>query len=125
FRSYLQEVRGASLEMAQLIDDVLQLARVTRSEMRHEAVNLSELTRGVVAELQKAEVRKTMVVNIDEGLSTQGDKRLLRIVLINLLGNAWKFTANQKQRKISYGKAEDNNEPGYFARASDEGSTMA
>ncbi|PYT03448.1 MAG: hypothetical protein DMF60_18365 [Acidobacteria bacterium] len=124
-KGYLQEVRGASLEMAQLIDDILQLARVTRSEMRHEAVNLSELTRGVVAELQKAEVRKTMVVNIDEGLSTQGDKRLLRIVLINLLGNAWKFTANQKQPKISFGKAEDNNETCYFVRDNGAGFDMA
>ncbi len=52
-RGYLQEVRGASREMAQLIDDVLQLARVTRSEMRREVVNLSELAQSVVAELRR------------------------------------------------------------------------
>jgi PAS domain S-box-containing protein len=78
---YLQEVRGASQEMAQLIDDVLQLARVTRSEMRREVVNLSELAQSVVAELRKGDAGLQVFVRIEEGLLTHGDKRLLRIIL--------------------------------------------
>src|SRR2546423_3873089 len=78
-KSYLQEVRSASQEMAQLIDDVLQLARGTGSEMRREVVNLTELASGVVAEMKKREGRRRITVNVEDGLSTQGDRRLLRI----------------------------------------------
>src|SRR5205814_8398643 len=67
-KSYLQEVRGASQEMAQLIDDVLQLARVTRSEMRREIVNLSELAQSVVAELRIGDAGRTVSIQIEEGL---------------------------------------------------------
>ena len=94
-KGYLHQVRGASQEMATLIDDVLQLARVTRSEMKREEVNLSDLARSVIADLKKANGRQGVIVKIGEGLVTRGDKRLLRVVLTNLLGNAWKFTAKQ------------------------------
>ena len=94
-RGYLREVRSASQEMAQLIDDVLQLARVTRSEMRREVVNLSDLARTITADLKKREPKRKVIVNLTEELATRGDKRLLKIVLNNLLGNAWKFTAKR------------------------------
>src|SRR3979490_3286385 len=87
-KSYLQEVRSASQEMAQLIDDVLELARVTRSEMRREVVNLSELARAIAANLKKREPKRHVILNLKEELATTGDKRLLKIVLDNLLGNA-------------------------------------
>ena len=124
-KNYLQEVRGASQEMAQLIEDMLQLARVTRSEMRREVVNLSEIARGVVTELERREPERIVDVNIEEGLATDGDKRLLRIILNNLLGNAWKFTSNEAEPRIVFGHEQNNGETSYFVRDNGAGFDMA
>ncbi|HEX8844894.1 MAG TPA: PAS domain S-box protein [Pyrinomonadaceae bacterium] len=124
-KSYLQEVRGASQEMAQLIDDVLQLARVTRSEMRREVVNLSHLADEIMAELQKREPTRAVTVQIEEGLSTRGDKRLLRIILSNLLGNAWKFTSKREQPEITFGHEQKDGETIFFVRDNGAGFDMA
>jgi PAS domain S-box-containing protein len=123
-KGFLQEVRSASQEMAQLIDDVLQLARVTRTEMRKEVVNLSELARGVVAELQEADAARTVAIEIDDGLVTHGDRRLLRVVLANLLGNAWKFTAKRTDARISFGLEERDGQTVYFVRDNGAGFDM-
>lgn len=125
-KSYLQEVRKASQEMAQLIDDVLQLARVTRSEMHREEVSLSDLARAVIADLGKMSNGRAIDVNIEEGLSTRGDKRLLRIVLVNLLGNAWKFTSKESDAKITFGGGQQSNgEVTYFVRDNGAGFDMS
>jgi PAS domain S-box-containing protein len=124
-KSYLQEVRSATQEMAQLIDDVLQLARVTRSEMRREVVNLSEMARAVVAELRKGDEGRSVAVNIEEGLSSNGDKRLLRVMLGNLLGNAWKFTSKRERAEIAFGHEKRDAESVYFVRDNGAGFDMA
>jgi len=123
-KSYLQEVRSASQEMAQLIDDVLELARVTRSEMQREEVSLSELARSVVADLQKTNGRQAVTVSIEEGLCTRGDTRLLKLVLSNLLGNAWKFTSKQDKAEITFGSERKNGEISYFVRDNGAGFDM-
>jgi PAS domain S-box-containing protein len=124
-KSYLREVRGASQEMAQLIDDMLQLARVTRGEMRREPVNLSDIARGVVTELKRREPDRTVNVNIEEGLAANGDKRLLRIILSNLLGNAWKFTSKEAEPRIAFGHQQKNGESSYFVRDNGAGFDMS
>jgi len=124
-KNYLHEVRSASQEMAQLIDDVLQLARVTRSEMRREEVNLSELANKVVKGLQEMNGDRSIAVNIEEGLTTHGDKRLLQIVLTNLLGNAWKFTSKLPQAEIAFGRTRQNGQSSYFIRDNGAGFDMA
>jgi PAS domain S-box-containing protein len=123
-KSYLQELRGASQEMAQLIDDVLQLARVTRSDMRREVVNLSELTHVVIAELQKRDPERTVAVQIEEGLVASGDKRLLRIALSNLIGNAWKFTSKREHGELTFGKERKGAETVYLVRDNGAGFNM-
>jgi len=123
-KSYLQEVRNASLEMAQLIEDMLQLARVTRSEMNREEVNLSELATSVIADLRKTDNRPGVAVSIKQGVWRRGDKRLLRIMLMNLLGNSWKFTANRKHAEIAFGEARTNGEASCFVRDNGAGFDM-
>jgi PAS domain S-box-containing protein len=124
-KGYLREVRSASQEMAQLIDDVLQLARVTRSEMHREVFNLSDLARSVVAELGKREPKRKVSLNLTEEFIARGDKRLLRIVLNNLLGNAWKFTSKRAKAQITFGGEQKNGETTYFIRDNGAGFDMA
>jgi PAS domain S-box-containing protein len=123
-QGFLREVRVASREMAQLIDDVLQLARVTRSEMRQEVVNLSELAYAAVARLRKADPARSVTITIEDGLAARGDKRLLQIMLTNLLENAWKFTSRLQQAEISFSKGEQNGEPVYQVRDNGAGFEM-
>ncbi len=124
-RNYLNQVRSASQEMAQLIDALLQLARVTRSEMRREEVNLSELANGVMKNLQQTNSDRSVNVIIEAGLSTQGDRRLLHVVLSNLLGNAWKFTSRQNAAEVSFGEAKKDGESFYVVRDNGAGFDMA
>jgi len=122
-KDYLRQVLDASREMAQLIDDVLQLARVTRSEMRREAINLSEIARATVTELRKGTTR-SVAVSIEEDLSTHGDKRLLRIMLNNLIGNAWKFTSKRERAEITFGRENRDGQNIYFVRDNGAGFNM-
>jgi PAS domain S-box-containing protein len=124
-KSYLKQVREASQEMAQLIDDVLQLARVTRSEMKREEVDLSDLALSVTADLKQTNGRQGVTVKIENGLVTRGDKRLLRVVLTNLLGNAWKFTSRRNAAEVYFGRVEKNGEQVYFVRDNGAGFDMA
>jgi PAS domain S-box-containing protein len=124
-KSYLRELRGASQEMAQLIDDLLQLARVTRSEMHRQKVNLSEIAHTVIARLQEQDHRRVVLTHIEEGAWVHGDKRLLRILLDNLLGNAWKFTARKEHPEIAFGQLHNHNQTVYFVRDNGAGFDMA
>lgn len=124
-KSYLKQVREASQEMAQLIDDVLELARVTRTEMKREKVDLTTVARRVIADLEKTNGQRKVAVEIEEGLSTRGDKRLLQVALVNLLGNAWKFTTRRNAAEIYFGRAERNGEQVYVVRDNGAGFDMA
>jgi signal transduction histidine kinase len=94
-RDCLQRVRVATQRMAELIDDLLQLSRVTRAEMHREPVDLSALAAETVAALRHAHPERTVKTRIEPNLSTDADPRLLRVLLNNLLGNAWKFTGRR------------------------------
>jgi PAS domain S-box-containing protein len=124
-RDYLQRVRAAAQRMAELIDDLLQLSRLTRSEMRCEKVNLSELAAAIAAELQNTQPERQVEFAIAPRLVTNGDERLLRIVLENLLGNAWKFTGKQPQARIEFGLTEYDSTHAYFVRDNGTGFDMA
>lgn len=123
-KDYLQRVRAATQHMAQLIDDMLNLSRVTRSEMRRETVDLSAIARTIAMELQKTEPQRQVEFVVAEGLTASGDARLLRVVLENLLRNAWKFTGKRPRAKIEFGVIQNNGSSGYFVRDDGAGFDM-
>jgi signal transduction histidine kinase len=124
-KDYLQRVRLASQRMGQLIDDILKLSRVTRSEMKRETVDLSALAQTVVAELKERQLERQVEFVIAKGLITNGDKGLLGIVLENLLGNAWKFTSKHSSARIEFGTNYHEDKLVYFVRDDGSGFDMA
>ena len=93
-REYLGRIQVNVARMAQMIDDLLNLSRATRVELRREHTDISALAREVVAELRGREPDRRVDVVIPDDLVTLGDPHLIRLVLQNLLGNAWKFTVH-------------------------------
>ncbi len=115
-KDYLQRVRSATQRMGMLIDDMLSLSRVTRSEMKRELVDLSSLVQSIAAELQKSQSTCQVEFIIAPGLTANGDARLLRILLENLLGNAWKFTGTHPKARIEFGTTQVDGEQVFFIR---------
>src|SRR5262249_14018319 len=115
-RHYIDRVRRATKRMAQIIDDLLELSRVARGELRLEAVDLTALALEVDAALRSAQPDRDVRSRAAPGLTARGDPRLLRLVLENLLGNAWKYTSRQAQARIEFGYRSDGDDPAYFVR---------
>ena len=124
-KDYLTRIRSASQRMGHLIDDLLNLARFTRAEIRREAVNLSEIAKSLVAELAQREPERHVTFEIGEGLEVKGDPRLLRVALENLFRNAWKFTSKHPRARIEFGVAQRDGKPTYFVRDDGAGFDMA
>ena len=122
--SHLKRIRAATQRMAQLIDDLLKLARVSRSEMQTEAVDLSAMANGIVAECRKAEPSRQVECVVQDDLTGHGDQRLLSLVLENLMGNAWKFTSKTPRAKIEFGVTAQDGEKVYFVRDNGAGFDM-
>jgi PAS domain S-box-containing protein len=100
---YLQRVRRAAGRMSDLIDALLKLSRVTRSDIRCEAVNLADLARTIAASLRLQAPERKVEWIIPPRIDARGDPALLQIALENLLGNAWKFTGNHPHPRIEFG----------------------
>jgi PAS domain S-box-containing protein len=107
-RDHLNRIHGATQRMGHLIDDMLTLSHVTRTEIHRESVDLSAFAADVLAEFQKSEPERKVDCRIESGLITAGDERLLRVLLINLLGNAWKFTGKTTNAKIEFGAMQNS-----------------
>jgi PAS domain S-box-containing protein len=117
-------IRAASKRMAQLIDDLLNLSRIARIELRPQEVDLSALAKGILAEFQQREPERAVECVIPDGVVGQGDPRLLQMVLENLLGNAWKFTGKKSAGRIELGTTQPNGQTNYFVRDNGTGFDM-
>jgi len=115
-RDDLQRVRRAAQRMSVLIDDMLNLSRVTRSAMRREKLDLSAVAKSIARELQEAEPGRRVEFVIENGLSAVGDSQLLRAAMENLLRNSWKYTSAHPRARIEFGKSKQNGKPSFFVR---------
>ena len=121
----LRRIRAASQNMGQLIDALLQLSRVMRSELQRETVDLSVLALATAAVVQKADPGRRVRFHIANGLQVRGDRRLLAVALQNLLQNAWKFTARNPQPSIEFGSTQREGKTAYYVRDNGIGFDMA
>lgn len=124
-KDYLRRARGATQRMADLIDDLLALSRVSRTEMRSDEVDLSGLAKEIVEELRRHEPERKVSVTVEPGMAVRGDPNLLRIALQNLLHNAWKFTVKQRSANIEVGMTERDGKRVFFVRDNGVGFDMA
>jgi signal transduction histidine kinase len=115
-RDYLHRVRAATQRMGELIDDLLHLSRVTRTEMKLQRSDLSAIGRAIAAELQKTQPERQAEFRIEESLQATVDPHLIRIALENLLGNAWKFTSKRESACIEFGRTHCDGSLAYFIR---------
>jgi len=120
----LMRIRAATQRMGHLIDDMLQLSRLTRTEMRRAPADLSALARAVVDELQKTEPKRRVEFVIEPNLTVRADANLIRVALENLLGNAWKFTGQQAAAKIEFGRTTRDGSPTFYVRDNGVGFNM-
>jgi PAS domain S-box-containing protein len=123
-RKHLRIVRESAQYMAQLIDSLLILARVTQGELHRNQVDLSEIAHSVFLGLKKADASRRIELKVHDGLTHYGDRQLLRILLENLLGNAWKFTARQRSPQIEFGRCRNEGAYEYFIRDNGAGFDM-
>jgi PAS domain S-box-containing protein len=115
-RHFLQRMDQVSQRMGKLIDDLLSLSRLARREMQRERVNLSDIARGIAAELRERDPERRVHFIVGERLMAHGDPHLLGVVLENLLGNSWKFTAKKPEATIEFGATRQKGKRVYFVR---------
>lgn len=123
-RDRLSRVRAGAQRMANLIDDLLKLSRVTRTELKWKSVDLSLLASEVIEDLRQGEPNRAVQFSVQPGITVQGDVHLLRVVMDNLLGNAWKFTSQRSEARIEVGCKLDDKLT-YYVRDNGAGFDMA
>jgi PAS domain S-box-containing protein len=123
-KDYLQRIRRASQRMGQLIDDLLTLSRINRSEISRQRINIGELAHDVANTLRHTDPEQKVKLIIKEPLVVHADPQLMRLVLENLLGNAWKFTANRSQPIVEIGSIRKDGKDVYYVRDNGAGFDM-
>ena len=124
-RQFLTRICAASQRMGELIDDLLSLSRVTRLEMSRVTVDLSDMACAILRDLQSKTPDRVAELMIEEGLMVEGDPRLLRVAMENLIVNAWKFTGKRAVSRIEFGRTEYEGEQVYYIRDNGAGFDMA
>ncbi len=125
-QDFLGRIRTATQRMGNLIDDLLRLSRLTRSDMKLESIDLSQIAGQVAIELQKSQPARRIELVIAPQISVYGDAHLLQVVMENLLNNAWKFTVKQPQPRIEVGTIQSaQGVTTYFVRDNGAGFDLA
>jgi light-regulated signal transduction histidine kinase (bacteriophytochrome) len=124
-KNYLQRVVGAGQHMNQLIDDMLRLSQATRGDMRYTLVNLNLMAQSIIDELRGVQPERQVELIATEDLIINADPNLMRIVMENLLRNAWKFTGKHPTARIEIGRIENDGRPVYFVHDDGAGFDMA
>jgi light-regulated signal transduction histidine kinase (bacteriophytochrome) len=124
-RRYLLFIRESAQKMAGLIDDLLALSRVTRSEFERRRVDLTEIANSITERLRQSQPERQVAVAVAEGLVADGDRQLLGVLMDNLLGNAWKYTARRARAHIEVGSTVNGGEEVFHVRDNGAGFDMA
>jgi PAS domain S-box-containing protein len=115
-KGHLQRIRAAAQRMGALIDDLLNLSRVTRTQLNSQTFDLSAVVSDVARELQATQPGRHIAWKIQSGVLATGDSHLLRVAIENLLNNAWKFTSRRAEASIEFGKTQDNGASAFFVK---------
>jgi light-regulated signal transduction histidine kinase (bacteriophytochrome) len=121
---YLDRVRAGTQRMGRLIDDLLALSRISRGPLSRQRVDLTAMSRKILAELASRDAERRVDVSVADGLAGQGDARLVMVLLENLLGNAWKFTAKQAAARIQVGSEVRDSDTVFVVRDNGAGFDM-
>ncbi len=124
-KDFLRRIRAATQRMGALIDDLLNLSRVTRVEMHRGPIDLSALANEIVTDLRTNQPERKVEFKIAPGLTAEGDSRLMRVALQNLIGNSWKFTSKRPNAHIEFGLTRSNGRSTYFVRDDGAGFNQA
>jgi two-component system NtrC family sensor kinase len=124
-KNYLHRIRAAAQRMAALIDDMLLLSRISRAQVNRERVDISSLARTVAEELKNENPERVVTVKIQSDLRAQADRGLMRVLLDNLLGNAWKFTARTSNARIELRAQAQDGDTVFFVKDNGAGFDMA
>jgi signal transduction histidine kinase len=115
-RRYLSRISSAALRMGEVIDSLLTLSRLTRTELREDDVDLGIIARDLVEDLRISSPLRVVDVTVADSLPARGDPRLLRLLLQNLLDNAWKFTSRREVAHIAVGRTVTARGPAFYVR---------
>jgi PAS domain S-box-containing protein len=124
-KDYLGRIRSSAQRMARLIDELLNLSRLGRAKLNRERVDFSDLAHKVFAELHSEEPEREIELIIEPGMFANADASLMRVVFENLLGNAWKYTAQHRTARIEVGTGRSNGTTSWFVRDDGAGFDMA
>ena len=123
-KSYLHEMHRATERMNRLITSLLDFSRISRGELNRETVHLSEMAKAIAIDLQLSQTNRRVTFTIAEEIWGYGDASLLRVVLANLLGNAWKYSGKQENAVIEFGVTDCDGKSAYFVRDNGAGFDM-
>lgn len=123
-KDYLQRIQSGSIRMSKLIDALLKLSRITRRELSPAPVNIGQMAAEIAADLQQSDPDRNVEFRINKGLTAIGDAAMIRSVLANLIGNAWKFTAKRERAVIEFDAEAGGANHVYFVRDNGAGFSM-
>ncbi len=124
-RDFLERVRNSSQRMGELIDDLLNLSRVVRADMNQTVVDMTAVAEEIVQQLLETDTSRRVDFNISPGMTAEGDERLIKTMLENLLGNAWKFTSKTAKPVIEFGACDTQKGKTFYVRDNGAGFDQA